>query len=142
LIALVPRFLWPDKPVFGGSGTIVADMTGLHLDENTSWGVGNVMEFQINFGTSGVVIGFLILGLAIGWLDFKAAAADARGDVNKLIPLFLVGVALVQPGGSIVEITGGAAAGGVAAYGWKWAWTLWLQRSKDPARNREIAALR
>ena len=29
--ALVPRVLWPDKPVFGGSGDIVADMTGLHL---------------------------------------------------------------------------------------------------------------
>jgi hypothetical protein len=141
-VALVPRFLWPDKPVFGGSGTIVADMTGLRLNEETSWGVGNVMEFQINFGTPGVVIGFLVLGFLIGWMDFKAAAADARGDIGKLILFFLVGAALVQPAGSVVEITGGAAAAAVAAYIWKWAWELWLQRSKQRTASREFAALR
>jgi hypothetical protein len=140
--ALIPRALWPDKPVFGGSGHIVADMTGLHLNEETSWGVGNVMEFQINFGTPGVVIGFLILGFMIGWLDFKAAAADARGDVGKLILCFLVAVALIQPNGSIVEMTGGAAAAVVASYVWKWAWEFWLNRSKHRTANREFAALR
>ncbi len=141
--ALVPRALWPDKPVFGGSGRIVADMTGLHLDENTSWGVGNVMEFQINFGMPGVVIGFLILGFVLGWLDFKAAAADARGDVSKVILFFLIGVALTQrAGGSIVEMSGGAAAAAVSAYIWKWAWELWLHRSKHRTASREFAALR
>jgi hypothetical protein len=133
VIALVPRALWPDKPVFGGSGTIVAEMTGLDLDPNTSWGVGNVMEFQINFGTPGVVVGFLVLGFLFGWLDFKAAAADARGDMGKLILFFLVAVALIQPNGSIVEM---------AAYVWKWAWELWLRLSRPRAASREFAALR
>ncbi len=141
-MALVPRFLWPDKPVFGGSGTIVADMTGLKLNEETSWGVGNVMEFQINFGTPGVIVGFLILGFSIGWLDFKAAAADARGDIGKLMLFFLVGVALIQPNGSIVEIVGGAASAAVAAYVWKWTWQLLLQRSKHRTAGREFAASR
>jgi len=143
IIALVPRALWPDKPVFGGSGTIVVDMTGLNLDQkNTSWGVGNVMEFQVNFGTPGVVIGFLILGFLLGWLDYKAAAADARGDTGKLILFFLLGVALTQPGASIVEMSGGAAAAGVAAYIWKWLWQFWLQRSNRRDVGREFAALR
>ena len=53
-LALVPRLLWPQKPVASGSGTIVADATGLDLDRKTSWGVGNVMEFQINFGVPGI----------------------------------------------------------------------------------------
>jgi len=141
-MALVPRFLWPDKPVFGGSGTIVADMTGLKLNEDTSWGVGNVMEFQINYGTPGVIIGFVILGFSLGWLDYKAAEADARGDLAKLILFFLVGVALTQPGGSIVEMMGGAAAAAVAAYIWKWLWQLWLQRSKHRPASREFAASR
>ena len=34
------------------------------------------MEFQINFGTPGVVVGFLILGWLIGTLDLKAAVAE------------------------------------------------------------------
>lgn len=141
VMALVPRALWPDKPVYGGSGTIVADMTGLQLDENTSWGVGNVMEFDINFGTPGVAVGFLILGFLLGWLDRKAAYADASDDLGKLLLFFLVGVALIQPGGSIVEITGGAAAAAVAGVAWRWAWELWLQRNRRaPAPARQFAA--
>jgi hypothetical protein len=142
VLALVPRFVWPEKPVFGGSGTIVAEMTGLKLDLSTSWGVGNVMEFQVNFGTPGVVIGFLILGFLIGWLDYRAAAADARGDIGRLILFFLIGLALTQPGGSIVEIAGGAAAAAIAAYGWKWLWQLWLWWSGNRAPSREFAASR
>lgn len=142
VLALVPRALWPDKPVYGGSGTLVADMTGLHLNEDTSWGVGNVMEFDINFGTAGVAVGFLILGFLLGWLDYKAAYADARGDLGKLMLYFLVGIALIQPGGSIVEIAGGAAAAAVAAFVWKWIWALWLHRSRQRVPARGVAALR
>jgi hypothetical protein len=135
--ALVPRIFWTDKPVFGGSGTIVADMTGLTLNKDTSWGVGNVMEFEINFGTAGVAIGFSILGFLLGWLDYKAAAADARGDIGKLILFFLVAVALIQPNGSIVELAGSSAAALVSAYVWKWLWGLLLQRMHRAA-SREF----
>jgi hypothetical protein len=140
--ALVPRMFWTDKPVFGGSGTIVADMTGLQLNrDNTSWGVGNVMEFEINFGTAGVAIGFSILGFLLGWLDYKAAAADARGDTGKLILFFLVAVALVQPNGSIVELAGSSAAAVVSAYVWKWLWELLLRRMHRAA-DREFVPSR
>ena len=78
MIALVPRAMWPEKPVFAGSPKIVAEMTGLRLNENTSFGVGNVMEFQINFGTPGVIGGFFILGLLIRLCDRTAAVAVRR----------------------------------------------------------------
>jgi hypothetical protein len=126
LLSLVPRVLWPDKPVFGGSPEIVSKMTGLHLSPTTSFGVGNVMEFQINFGIPGVVIGFFVLGWLIGTLDVKAAIAERRGDLGRLILFFLPCVALIQPNGSIVEITGGPAAALVAAYGWEWTWNQWV----------------
>lgn len=142
VLALIPRVLWPDKQLYGGSGTIVRDMTGLNLSETTSWGVGNVMEFQINFGMPGVVIGFSILGFMIGWLDYRAAAADNRGDLAKLLLYFLIGVALSQPFGSIIEMTGGAAAAVVAAYIWKWLWALWPARSRRRESRRELTALR
>ena len=125
LLSLVPRAFWPEKPVFAGSPQIVSKMTGLHLSPTTSFGVGNVMEFQINFGIPGVVIGFFVLGWLIGTLDLKAAVAEGRGDLGRVILFFLPCVAMIQPNGSIVEITGGPAAALVAAYGWKWAWGQW-----------------
>jgi hypothetical protein len=125
LIALVPRIFWPEKPVYGGSPQIVSKMTGLRFSSQTSIGVGNVMELQINFGMPGVAVGFFVLGWAIGKLDLKAAIAERRGQLDSAIMYFLPCVAMIQPNGSIVEITGGAAAAFVAAYLWSW---LWIHR--------------
>ena len=136
LLSLVPRILWPDKPVFAGSPGIVAEMTGLILSESTSWGVGNVMEFYINFGIPGVVVGFLVLGWLLGMLDQKAALAEADGDFGRLFLFFLPAVALIQPNGSMVELVGGSAAALVAAHGWKWAWVLWTRQGAHAVMMR------
>jgi len=122
MLSLVPRILWPEKPVFAGSPQIVSKMTGLRLSPTTSFGVGNVMEFQINFGIPGVVIGFLVLGWLIGTLDVKAAVAEWRGDLGSVILFFLPCVALIQPGGSLVELFSGSAAALVGALAWKQVW--------------------
>src|SRR5579862_2036054 len=61
LLALVPRVLWPEKRVTAGSGTVVSQYTGIEFAAGTSIGVGQVMEFYINFGTLGVIIGFLVM---------------------------------------------------------------------------------
>jgi putative effector of murein hydrolase LrgA (UPF0299 family) len=126
LLALVPRAFWPEKPVSAGSPQIVAKMTGLRLSPTSSFGVGNVMEFQINFGIPGVVVGFFVLGWLIGTLDLKAAAAEGRGDLGTVVLFFLPAVALIDPGGSLAEMLSGSAAALVAAYGWKWAWKQWV----------------
>jgi hypothetical protein len=127
-ISLVPRALWPGKPVLGGGGNLAADMTGLQLSEKASWGVGSVMEFQINFGTPGVIIGFLLLGWLIGTLDRKAAIANASGELPKAILYFLPAIPLMQPLDSLAEMVGGAAITLVAAYGWKIVWEQWACR--------------
>lgn len=132
LMSLVPRVFWPDKPVFGGSPQIVSKMTGLRFRYDTSIGVGNVMEFQINFGTPGVAVGFLLLGWLIGTLDLKAAMAERRGELGKVILFFLPCVALIQPNGSLVELFGGAAAASVAASVWYWAWKKFMGRKSHP----------
>jgi len=136
LQALVPRIIWPDKPVFAGSPKIVSEMTGLELSEWSSFGIGNVMEFQINFGVGGVVGGFLVLGWLIGMLDRKAAAAERRGELDRAILFFLPAVALIQPGGSMIELASGVAAAVMAAYGWKWAWGRWAGQTRHPANIR------
>lgn len=128
VLSLVPRAIWADKPVTGGSGQIVAEVTGLTLNEDTSWGVGNVLEFYVNFGVPGVVGGFLLLGWLIGMLDYRAAAAERRGDLKQVILLFLPAVGLIQPGASLVEMTGSAGAALAAALAWRWGWTLWEAR--------------
>jgi hypothetical protein len=132
-MALVPRAIWADKPVAAGSGNIVRDMTGLKLATGTSWGVGNVMELQINFGLPGVILGFLLLGWSIGTLDLRAGAAIVRGDYGRSILYFLPAVALIQPGGSMVELAGGSASALVAAYGWNYLWQRWRRHT---ARRR------
>jgi hypothetical protein len=140
ILALVPRAIWPDKPVFAGSPEIVSKMTGLRLSPTTSFGVGNVMEFQINFGTPGVILGFLALGWLIGRLDFKAGQAERSGDLGTLILCFLPAVALIDPQGSLVEMFSGSAAALVAAFAWNFAWKHWVRRRATasmwaPVRN-------
>lgn len=132
LQSLVPRAFWPEKPVFAGSPQIVSKMTGIHVSNDTSFGVGNVMEFQINFGTPGVVVGFLILGWLIGTLDLRAATAERRGELGKVILFFLPCVALIQPNGSLVELFSGSAAALVGAYVWSWAWKRFIGRTSKP----------
>jgi hypothetical protein len=89
------------------------------------------MEFYINFGLAGVVMGFLGLGALIGFIDFRAAAAERRGDFRQLLVYFAPGVALIQPGASLVEISGGAGAALVAAFVWRWIWTMRQSRSRQ-----------
>ncbi|HKY98877.1 MAG TPA: hypothetical protein VJL35_13540 [Gemmatimonadaceae bacterium] len=124
-LAIIPRVFWPDKTIVAGSGTIVAEMTGLQLSRSTSFGVGNVMEFQINFGIPGIVIGFLLLGFLLRRLDRKATESYEAGELGNSILYYLPAVAMIQPNGSMVEVIGGAVAALIAAYGWRWAWTRW-----------------
>ncbi len=131
LQALVPRVFWPDKPVFAGSPQIVSKMTGIRVAYDTSLGVGNVMEFQINFGMPGVAVGFLILGWLIGTLDRNAAMAERRGEFGKAILFFLPCVALIQPNGSLVELFSGSAAALVGASVWYWAWKWFVGRKSS-----------
>jgi len=139
LLSLVPRAFWPEKPVFAGSPQIVSKMTGLHLSPTTSFGVGNVMEFQINFGIPGVIIGFFALGWLIGTLDLKAAVAEGRGDLGKVILFFLPCVALIQPNGSLVELFSGSAAALVGALVWNQVWKRFAK--KTPTVPKQVVGM-
>jgi hypothetical protein len=141
ILSLVPRIVWPEKPVFAGSPQIVCKMTGLRLSPKASFGVGNVMEFQINFGTPGVAVGFMILGWAIGILDLKAANAERNGDLGNVILCFFPAVALINPQGSLVEMLSGAAASLIAAFLWSLLWKRIVARNvKVPRQIRLLTA--
>lgn len=138
LIAVVPRALWPEKPVYGGSPQIVRRMTGLDLNMDTSWGVGQVMEFFINFAMPGLVIGFLIFGALLGWLDRMAAFKFRTQADGGVFLYYLPAVALIQPIGSIVELTGGAGAALGAAFIWKFLWKIFRRRQKRVAQYNRL----
>lgn len=102
--APIPRFLWPDKPTVGGGGEIVSRFTGIRFAEGTSVGAGQVLEFYMNFGMPGVLIGFAALGFVLMWLDQGIMRAFANLHIPNLLSRALPGLALLQPGGNLLEI--------------------------------------
>ncbi len=133
LLALIPRAIWPDKPIQAGSGDLVNRFTGIRFAAGTSIGIGQALEFYANFGTLGVVIGFLLMGVVITTLDWQAGARLARGDLQGFVLWFLPGIALLQVGGQLVELTASAAASVLVA--------LAVNRYLDGSGRREAARL-
>jgi hypothetical protein len=114
VLVLIPRVIWPDKPTGAGSGDLVSQYTGLRFQADTSVGIGQVMEFYVNFGSAGVVAGFFLLGALMTWLDRGARRCLDHDDWLRFARWFVVGLSLMQTGGSLVDVVGGAAAGLVA----------------------------
>jgi hypothetical protein len=117
VLALIPRAFWSEKNVYSGSTDIVSRYTGLTFAESTSVGVGQIMEFYINFGRKGVIIGFLILGIIIAVIDINSGHYLIMGNLQKFVLWFLPGTAFCSNiGGSLVDVTASAGAGIVIAY--------------------------
>lgn len=104
LIGLIPRALWPDKPAVGGGGVVVTYYTGMPFPEGTSVGAGQVLEFYINFGTLGVIGGFLLYGWVIGRLDVLVGDCLDRGDQKGFLLWFIICLSMLQPGGNLLEV--------------------------------------
>lgn len=103
-LALVPRAIWPSKPVVAGSMGLVSVYTGIKLDEETSWGMGLIFEFYINFRRYGVFLGLLLIGVLVGVTDRKAGVALRFGEPCDFAMWFMVGIILLNVAGSLVEI--------------------------------------
>lgn len=95
-LAFVPRVIWPEKPVRLGGSEMVTDHTGMSFPEGTSVAPGLVMEFYINFGTACVVVGFLILGIIVAFVDIAAGARLQSGDWRGFIFWFVPGITLIS----------------------------------------------
>jgi len=113
--ALIPRIFWKEKFLFTGSSNIAGKYTGIVFSESTSVGVGQILEFYVNFGRLGVVLGFLILGVLIAFIDRRAGYYLSKGEVYKFIIWFLPGLAILSGGTSLAEVTASAGANIVVA---------------------------
>jgi hypothetical protein len=115
LAAVIPRALWPNKPVVGGSGDLVSIYTGIRFADGTSVGIGQILESFVNFGSTGVATCFLVLGAALTWIDRSAFNRLQQGDANGFLIWYLPGLSLLQVGGSFMEVTSTAAAALIVA---------------------------
>jgi hypothetical protein len=87
--AVVPRILWPAKPVVLGGSGIAAKYTGLDFSDDVSVGVGLIMELYINFGATGIIIGFMFFGVIMTLIDVACAYRIRDGDWQGFTYLFL-----------------------------------------------------
>ncbi|HXP85609.1 MAG TPA: hypothetical protein VN841_12860 [Bryobacteraceae bacterium] len=115
LLALVPRIIWPDKPVSAGSGRLVARFTGLRFAEGTSVGIGQVMEWYANFGSAGVWVWFLLVGGILGIVDAQAGRHLRNGNWQAFTIWYLPAMSLLNIGGSMVEVSASAGAALIVA---------------------------
>jgi len=116
ITAWIPRIIWPNKPVVAGSGNLVSHFTGQELSEETSFGVGQVLEFYVNFGTTSVVVGFLIFGVALTFFDQRAAHHLNNGDYWNMTRWMVPAMGLIQPNGALGEVVSAAAANGILVF--------------------------
>jgi len=87
-VALVPRVLWPDKPVIAGGNVFVSGFTGIVFDEDTSVGLPYQFELYSMGGTPAVIVGLFLLGLAVANLELRLLA-PATSLTRLLLLLYL-----------------------------------------------------
>jgi hypothetical protein len=134
IIALIPRAIWPDKPVTAGSMGMVSEYTGIRFAEGISVGMGQVMEFYVNFGTIGVVVGFILFGMLVRFLDMRIAEHLQTASWPQFALWFGAGAATLQPIGQLLEITSSMA--GAALLG------ILLARLSELRQARLLGTLR
>jgi len=113
--AFIPRAIWPDKPAVGGGGDLVTEFTGIGFAEGTSVGVGQVLEFYMNFGMWGVLAGFAVLGFILMRLDQHIMRALAMRNIHHIVRFSLPGLALLAPMGNLKETLVAVVAAAIAS---------------------------
>lgn len=68
---LIPRALWPGKPVVAGGSAFVMKYTGMRRDPRDTTSIGLPYQFELyaNGGPICVVVGLLVVGYVCGWLE-------------------------------------------------------------------------
>jgi hypothetical protein len=69
MMALIPRIIWPSKPISAGGSAYVTRFTGIDF-QNASIATSYFFEFYVNYGPVAVIIGMGILGLVCGLGDY------------------------------------------------------------------------
>jgi hypothetical protein len=115
VLMLIPRAIWPDKPVFQGDNSVVWEYAGYRLLGGTLL-PGSLMESYLNFGTFGVVVIFALLGTIIGLVDSLAATYLSREDITSFTLVLVPSFSLLLVGDSFIGIVAGSVSGFLTIY--------------------------
>lgn len=88
LYLLIPRVFWPDRPP--PIGVQFARLTG--LTGGAGRGFPAVAEGYINFGYTGILIHFFIIGMFVNWLQKKADKEGEEGGNHIDILIYALGL--------------------------------------------------
>jgi hypothetical protein len=111
VLMLVPRALWPGKSLRSGGSALVSKYAGVVIYGSTSVGAGQVLELYLNFGTVGVVLGFVLLGGLLATLDETAARRLRGGDWPGFAVWYVAGLCLLRPGNDLANLAVGSVSG-------------------------------
>jgi len=134
--SVVPRILWPDKPMTAGSMGMMSYLIGERLSVTTSFGLGQVLEAYANFKRTGVILCMFLLGWLIAELDLRCGRALRRGDWRTFSLYFIVIVPLICPEWSSIELFSGTAAAAVLVWGLR----MTLLRQPESPKSSKIPA--
>jgi hypothetical protein len=106
----MPRFLFPRKESLGSDSTLVRRFTGLQVageEQGTSIGLGYLIEFYVDFGIPGMLLGPFVFGLLVG-IAIRTIALVAP---SKPMYLGVIAAIMVQHfmslDGNLAKIVGG-----------------------------------
>lgn len=110
ILMLIPRAIWPDKPVGLGGDNVVEHYSGFGLYRGTVQ-PGQAMEFYINFGEAGVIIGFIVYGLALVLIDARTAQHFRNQNWARFGAWTVGGLAMLQVENSMIAVLGAGVSG-------------------------------
>ena len=110
-LMVIPRAIWPEKPIVAGGQELVNRYTGVYMYGSTSVALGQVLEFYVNFGTMGVIAGFLILGLLLALIDRKVANSLRIGNYYAAALWLIPAFGLWLPEDNLITMVGSSVSG-------------------------------
>lgn len=120
-MAMIPRAVWPGKPVVAGGSLFVERFTGIQrsADDQTSVGLPYPFELYANWGIPGVIIGLFIVGYLVARLELYLMT----GTLSLGRRLFWASVLLTLSAGGqrmdvvLPSIVAGALTAGAVGFG-------------------------
>jgi hypothetical protein len=110
-LMMIPRVIWPDKPIRMGGDAVIFEFTGIDFYRGTTVQPPQVMEFYINFGTFGVIIGFIVMGTVLALVDEAVARSLVTENWRIAALLFVPAISLLQAENSLIALVGGSVSG-------------------------------
>lgn len=78
LYILIPRIIWPSKPMLSGSVQFSIDYVGERPNTINSTAVTPFGDFYLNFGLAGILVGMYLLGIVYRWCYQMVCESNAE----------------------------------------------------------------